>query len=117
MERSFAGLRRTPDDELVRKEIRYLALLEVDLITLYRRWGRPDVGVDSLAEWLSFAFSLPSGEKFAVQREAQNPPTSGFLLSVTAGLFSAEAAEQVVAALDIPAIRILETSPEVTGRP
>ncbi len=114
MERSFAGPRRIPDDEVARKEIRYLALLEVDLTTLYRRWGRPDVGVDSLAEWLCFAFSLPGGEKFAVQREAQNPPTPGFLLSVTAGLFTAEGAERVVAALDLPAVRILELSAEVS---
>ncbi|WP_446040551.1 hypothetical protein [Streptomyces sp. SID1121] len=107
-------LRRIPEEELVQKDIRYLALMEVDLITLYRRWGRPDVALDSLAEWLCFAFSLPDGEKFALQREAQNPPTSGFFLSVTMGLFSAEAAERVAAALDIPGVRVLEVSAEVS---
>ncbi|WP_328471459.1 hypothetical protein [Streptomyces sp. NBC_00448] len=110
MKRTLVGLRRIPEDELVLKDARYLALMEVDLLALYRRWGRPDIAADDLAEWLCFAFSLPNGDKFALQREAEHPPTSGFLLSVTAGLFSAEAAEQVAAALDVPVVRVLEVS-------
>lgn len=106
------GLRRIPEKELVLKDMRYLALMEVGLLALYRRWGRPDIAADDLAEWLCFAFSLPSGHKIALQRVAEHPPTSGFLLSVTTGLFSAEAAEQVAAALDIPGVRILEVSAE-----
>jgi hypothetical protein len=113
MELSFSGLRRIPEDKLALKDIRYLALMEVDLSALYHRWGRPDIAVDSLAEWLCFAFSLSSGDKFALQREAQHPPTPGFLLSVTGGLFSAEAAEQVGVALDVPGVRVLEVSAEV----
>ncbi|MEU2156766.1 hypothetical protein ABZ532_17415 [Streptomyces sp. NPDC019396] len=114
MELSFCGLRRIPEEEIALKDVRYLALLEVDLFRLYRRWGRPDIAVDDLAEWLCFAFSLPDGDKFALQREAQHPPTSGFLLSVTIGLFSEEAAEQVAAALDVHGARVLEVSAEVT---
>lgn len=110
---SFSGMRRIPEEELVLKDIRYLALMEVGLLGLYRRWGRPDVAVDHLAEWLCFAFSLPNGDKFALQREAEHPPTSGFLLSVTTGLFNAEVAEQVAAALDVPGARILDVSDEV----
>ncbi|MFJ9321329.1 hypothetical protein [Streptomyces globisporus] len=115
MAMDFTGLRRIPDEELVLKEIRYLALVQVDLMALYRRWGRPDVGVDSLAEWLCFAFTLPNGEKFVLQREAYHPPTPGFLLSATRALFSAEAAEQVIAALDIPEAVAVEVNPEVAG--
>ncbi|WP_408994302.1 hypothetical protein [Streptomyces sp. 1268] len=115
MKMDFTGLRRVPDEELVRREIRYLALVQVDLMALYRRWGRPDVGVDSLAEWLSFAFALPNGEKFALQREAYHPPTPGFLLSTTKALFSAEAAAQVIAALDIPEALAVEVTPEAAG--
>lgn len=106
-------LQRIPEDEMVLKDIRYLALMEVGLMALYRRWGRPDVGVDALAEWLCFAFAVPDGEKFVLQREAEHPPTSGFLISVTAGLFRAEAAEQIAAALDLPGARILEINAEV----
>lgn len=90
-----------------------MALVQVDLMALYRRWGRPDIGVDSLAEWLCFAFALPGGEKFALQREAYNPPTPGFLLSVTGTLFSAEAAGHVIEALDIPEAYAIELSSEV----
>lgn len=113
MKLSFSGLQRIPEEELVLKDIRYLALVEVDLLVLYRRWGRPDIVADELAEWLCFAFSLPNGDKFALQREAQHPPTPGFLLSVTTGLFSSEAAERVAAALDVPGARVLEVSAEV----
>ncbi|MEW2069296.1 hypothetical protein [Streptomyces sp. NPDC007346] len=113
MELHFTGLRRIPDEELASKEIRYLALVQVDLMALYRRWGRPDVGVDDLAEWLCFAFALPNGGKFTLQREAYHPPTPGFLLSVTQELFCAEAAEQVIGALDIPGAFAVELSTEV----
>ncbi|MFZ4275688.1 hypothetical protein ACOZFM_23645 [Streptomyces arboris] len=84
-------------------------------MALYRRWGRPDIGVDSLAEWLCFAFALPSGEKFTLQREAYNPPTPGFLLSATNTLFSAEAAGQLIKALDIPEACTIELSSEVAS--
>ncbi|MCI4046463.1 hypothetical protein [Streptomyces sp. TRM75563] len=113
MKPKFTEIQRISDEELSPKEIRYLALVQVDLMALYRRWGRPDVGVDSLAEWLCFTFALPSGEKFTFQREAYNPPTPGFLLSVTKTLFSAEAAGQLIAALDIPGVAIVELSSEV----
>jgi hypothetical protein len=115
VELNFAGLRRIPDEELTLKEIRYLALVQVDLMALYRRWGRPDVGVDDLAEWLCFAFALPNGDKFVLQREAYHPPTPGFLLSVTQALFSAEAAEQVIGALEIPGAFAVELSAEVVN--
>jgi hypothetical protein len=108
----FSPLRRIREEELVLKDIRYLASLQVDLSALCHRWERPDIAVDDLAEWLCFAFSLPGGEKFAIQREALNPPTPGFLLSVTAGLFNPEAAERITAALDVPGTRILEVSAE-----
>ncbi|MFF7258544.1 hypothetical protein [Streptomyces microflavus] len=84
--------------------------MQVDLMAVYRRWGRPDIGVDSLAEWLCFAFALPSGEKFTLQREACNPPTPGFLLSVTKELFSAETAGQLIKALDISEAYAIELS-------
>nr|WP_202419553.1 hypothetical protein [Streptomyces sp. YIM 132580] len=84
-------------------------------MALYRRWGRPDIEVDSLAEWLCFAFALPSGEKFTLQREAYNPPTPGFLLSVTSTLFSAEAAGCLIKALDIPEACAIELSSEVAS--
>ncbi|WP_137230591.1 hypothetical protein [Streptomyces sp. BPSDS2] len=116
MKPDFTNIRRIPDEEISSKDIRYLALVEVDLMALYRRWGRPDVGVDSLAEWLSFGFALPSGEKFTLRREAYHPPTPGFLLSVTGPLFFAEAAGQVVQALDIPEARAIELSSEVVSQ-
>ncbi|MFL0026076.1 hypothetical protein ACJBCE_24475 [Streptomyces sp. NBUL23] len=115
MELDLTGLQRIPEEELALKEIRYLALVQVDLMALYRRWGRPDVAVDDLAEWLCFAFALPNGEKFALQREALHPPTSGFLLSVTRALFSAEAAESVIEALEIPGAFSIELSSEVVS--
>ncbi|MFI1190100.1 hypothetical protein [Streptomyces californicus] len=115
MKSNFTEIRRIPDEELSPKEIRYLALVQVDLMALYRRWGRPDVGVDSLAEWLCFAFAFPNGEKFALQREAYNPPTPGFLLSATSALFSAEAAEKVIEALDIPEALVIEFNAEVAN--
>ncbi|MFD4001092.1 hypothetical protein [Streptomyces rubiginosohelvolus] len=115
MKPNFTDLRRIPDEELVLRDIRYVALVQVDLMALYRRWGRPDVGVDDLGEWLSFAFTLPNEEKFVLQREADHPPTPRFLLSVTRALFSAEAAEQVIAALDIPEAHAVELTPEVAG--
>ncbi|GGW01441.1 hypothetical protein GCM10010264_11300 [Streptomyces globisporus] len=62
-----------------------------------------------------FAFALPHGEKFALQREAYHPPAPGFLLSATQGFFSAEAAEQVIVALDIPGAFAVELSSEVVG--
>ncbi|MFI2318755.1 hypothetical protein AMK17_38260 [Streptomyces sp. CB00072] len=113
MKPNFTAIQRIPDEELSPKEIRYLALVQVDLMVLYRRWGRPDIGVDSLAEWLCFAFAFPSGEKFTLQREAYNPPTPGFLLSVTSTLFSAEAAGQLIKALDISEAYAIELSSEV----
>ncbi|MFI8182415.1 hypothetical protein ACIF70_18110 [Actinacidiphila glaucinigra] len=108
----FTGLQRIPEEQLVSKDIRYLALVQVDLIALYRRWGRPDVAVDDLAEWLCFAFSLPNGEKFALQREAQSPPTPGFLLSVSRGLLSVEAVEELIRALEIPGVSVVELNSE-----
>ncbi|NGO87071.1 hypothetical protein [Streptomyces sp. 196(2019)] len=113
MSLNFTGLRRIADEELPSKEIRYLALVQVNLIALYRRWGRPDVGMDDLGEWLCFAFALPDGGKFVLQREAYNPPTPGFLLSATKALFSAEAAEQMIGALEIPEAVVVELSDEV----
>ncbi|MFJ9096857.1 hypothetical protein ACIRIR_35870 [Streptomyces globisporus] len=115
MKPNFTAIQRIPDKGVSPKEIRYLALVQVDLIALYRRWGRPDIGVDSLAEWLCFAFALPSGEKFILQREAYNPPTPGFLLSVTNTLFSAEAAGHLIKALDIPEACTIELSSEVAS--
>ncbi|QRV32399.1 hypothetical protein I6J39_34055 (plasmid) [Streptomyces californicus] len=115
MKPNFTAIQRIPDEEISPKEIRYLALVQVDLMALYRRWGRPDIGVDSLAEWLCFAFALPSGEKFTLQREAYNPPTPGFLLSVTSKLFSAEAAGRLIKALDIPEACAIELSSEVAS--
>ncbi|MET9880992.1 hypothetical protein ABZZ36_41350 [Actinacidiphila glaucinigra] len=111
----FTGLQRIPEEQIVSKDIRYLALVQVDLMALYRRWGRPDVAVDDLAEWLCFAFSLPSGEKFALQREALFPPTPGFLLSASRGLLSVEAAEGLIKALEIPGLSVVELSSEVVN--
>ncbi|WP_258312249.1 hypothetical protein ACQ9ZG_03510 [Streptomyces araujoniae] len=113
MSLNFTGLRRIADEELPSKGTRYLALVEVNLIALYRRWGRPDVGMDDLGEWLCFAFALPDGGKFVLQREAYNPPTHGFLLSATKELFSAEAAEWIIGALEIPEAVVVELSDEV----
>ncbi|MFD3956690.1 MULTISPECIES: hypothetical protein [Streptomyces] len=113
MSLNFTGLRRIADEELSPKEIRYLALVQVDLMALYRRWGRPDIGMDDLGEWLCFAFALPDGGKFILQREAYSPPTPGFLLSATKALFSVEAAEQIIGALEIPEAVVVELSDEV----
>lgn len=117
MSLDFTGLRRVADEELSTKDIRYLALVRVDLMALYRRWGRPDVGIDDLGEWLCFAFALSDGSKFVLQREAYNPPTPGFLLSATKALFSAEAVERVIGALEIPEAVVVELSDEVLDRP
>ncbi|GAA0913356.1 hypothetical protein GCM10009549_26490 [Streptomyces thermoalcalitolerans] len=40
---------------------------------------------------------------------------AGFVLSVTKGLFSPEAAERIVQALDIPGARITHTNAEATS--
>ncbi|GGU89333.1 hypothetical protein GCM10010498_55360 [Streptomyces cavourensis] len=117
MSLNFTGLRRIADEELSTREIRYLALVQVDLMALYRRWGRPDVGMDDLGEWLCFAFALSDGSKFILQREAYSPPTPGFLLSSTKALFSAGAAERIIGALDIPGAVVLELSDEVLNWP
>ncbi|WP_345610273.1 hypothetical protein [Streptomyces sanyensis] len=115
MKLKFTGLRRIPDEELPSREIRYLAMIAVDLMALYRRWGRPDVGIDDLGEWLCFAFALPDGGKFVLQREAYNPPTPGFLLSVTMEIFSADAAEKIIRALEIPEAVMVELSDEASN--
>ncbi|MET9879794.1 hypothetical protein ABZZ36_35055 [Actinacidiphila glaucinigra] len=45
-------------------------------------------------------------------REAQSPPTPGFLLSASRGLLSVEAVEQLVRALEIPGVSVVELNSE-----
>lgn len=67
---------------------------------------------DDLAEWLCFAFSLVNGEAFFLQRDVYHPPTHEFVLSVTAGLFSVNAAGRIVEALGVAGARATHVSDE-----
>lgn len=105
-------LKRTPERDVRLGDMRYLAQVDVDPAVLEERWGGPEAVFDDLAEWVCFAFSPVEGEAFFLQREAHHPPSPGFLLSVTEGLFSAETAGQIVEALGISGARLIQVNDE-----
>jgi hypothetical protein len=110
---SPSGLTRVPEKNTRLRDLRWLAEVELDLDTLEKRWGSPERVFDDLAEWICFAFSPGEGEAFFLQREAENPPTACFGLSVTSGLFTAEVAEEIIKALGIGA-RVTHVNPEAS---
>ncbi|MEH0433811.1 hypothetical protein QBB34_47450 [Streptomyces stelliscabiei] len=109
-----AGLKRIPERDVSLSDIRYLAQIDVDRAALEERWGAPESVHDSLAEWDCFAFSPSDGEAFFLQREANQSPAPGMILSVTEGLFSKPAVGQIVAALGISGVQVTQVNAEAT---
>lgn len=110
-----AALKRIPQRDVNSRNIRWLVQVDVDRTVLEERWGAPEIAEDDFAEWLCFAFSPMEGEAFILLRQVHHPPVAGFVLSVTRGLFSLEAAERVLQALDIPGVQITHMNAEATS--
>ncbi|MFJ7063038.1 hypothetical protein ACIQVA_36140 [Streptomyces microflavus] len=105
-------LKRIPERDVSLKSMRFLALIDVNAAALEERWGVPEKPSDDLAEWVCFAFSLTETEAFFLQREASCPPTQGFILSVTGGLFSESSAGQIAEALEIEGAQVTQVNAE-----
>ena len=105
-----ARLKRIPERDVSLRDIRWLAEVDIDRAALEERWGGPEIVHDDLAEWLCLAFSPVEGEAFFLQREVDHPPTPQFGLSVTKGLFSADAAGRIVDALGITGARVTQVN-------
>jgi hypothetical protein len=110
-----AGLSRIPEQEVDPRDIRWLVQVDVERAVLEERWGAPEVVRDDLAEWFCFAFATAEGEACVLLRQAEHAPAAGFLLSVTGGLFSPEAADRIVRDLDVPGARITGTNAEAVS--
>ncbi|MFE7570850.1 hypothetical protein ACFU76_28475 [Streptomyces sp. NPDC057539] len=111
-EREPAGLKRISERDVRLDDMKYLAQVDVDRAALEERWGGPETVNDDLAEWVCFVFSPAEGEAFFLQREVHHPPASGFILSVTRGLFSVEAVGWIVEALGIATARVTQVNAE-----
>ncbi|MGW7667501.1 hypothetical protein ACWGJX_10195 [Streptomyces sp. NPDC054775] len=109
------SLRRIPEEDVSPGDIRWLVQLDVESAALEERWGAPEVAEDDFAEWFCFAFSPAKGEAFILLRQVRSAPVPGFVLSVTEGLFSTEAAERIVEALAIPGARVTHVNAEAAG--
>ena len=107
------SLRRIPEKDVRPGNIRWLVQVGVEPAALEERWGAPEIAEDDFAEWLCFAFSPAAGEAFLLLRQVHDAPVGGFVLSVTEGLFSREAADRIIRALDISGARITHVNAEV----
>ncbi|MFJ1915844.1 hypothetical protein ACIOGX_28365 [Streptomyces sp. NPDC088147] len=107
-----AELKRISERDVPLGDMKFLAQVDVDRAALEERWGDPETVHDALAEWVCFAFSPADGEAFFLQREVHHPPAPGFILSVTKGLFSVEAAGRIVEVLGIAKARVIQVSAE-----
>lgn len=110
-----AGMSRILDRDVSPRAIRWLVQVDVERAVLEERWGAPEVVRDDFAEWFCFAFATAEGEAFVLLRQAERPPAAGFLLSVTEGLFSQEAADRIVRSLDVAGARITRTNAEAVS--
>ncbi|MFG2131495.1 hypothetical protein ACGFNV_27255 [Streptomyces sp. NPDC048751] len=108
------SLRRIPEKDVSPGDIRWLVQVGVEPAALEERWGAPEITEDDFAEWFCFAFSPVEGEAFILLRQVHHAPVGGFVLSVTEGLFSLEAADRIVQALDISGTRITHVNAEAT---
>ncbi|MFJ6565499.1 hypothetical protein ACIQMV_37795 [Streptomyces sp. NPDC091412] len=108
-----AGLKRIREKDVGPRDIRWLVQVDVERAALEERWGATEIAHDDFAKWFCFAFSPAEGEAFILLLQVDHP-VAGFVLSVTKGLFSPEAAERIVQALDIPGARITRTNSEAT---
>ncbi|MFJ6704943.1 MULTISPECIES: hypothetical protein [unclassified Streptomyces] len=108
------GLQRIAEGTVSPRDIRWLVQVDVDGAALEERWGSPEITSDDFAEWFCFAFSPAEGEAFLLLRQVHHPVEPGFVLSATKGLYSAEVAERIVQALDIPGARITRVNAEAT---
>jgi hypothetical protein len=106
------GLSRIPEGDVSPRDTRWLVQVDVERAALEERWGAPEVARDDFAEWFCFAFATAEGEAFVLLREVAHPPAPGFVLSVTKGLFSLEAADRIVRRLDVAGARITHTNAE-----
>ncbi|MFM9709098.1 hypothetical protein [Streptomyces galilaeus] len=113
-ELDLTGLKRMPERDVRRGDMRYLAQVDIDPAALDERWGGPEAVRDDLAEWVCFAFSPVEGEAFLLHREAHHPPAPGFVLSVTGGLFSVDAAARIHEVLGIAGARVTQVNAEAT---
>ncbi|RPK66231.1 hypothetical protein EES42_24250 [Streptomyces sp. ADI95-17] len=105
-------LKRIPEKDVSPRDIRWLSQIDVERAVLEDRWGAPEIAHDDFAEWFRFAFSPAAEEAFILLRQVDHPPVPGFVLSVTAGLFSSEAAERIVEVLGIPGARVTHLNDE-----
>ncbi|WP_232839385.1 hypothetical protein [Streptomyces triticisoli] len=107
-----AGLKRIREQDVSPRDIRWLAQVDVERAALEERWGAPETVCDDFAEWFCFAFSPAEGEAFILLRQVDRAPVAGFVLSVTKGLFSPEAAERIVEALETAGARVTQVNAE-----
>ncbi|MER5617790.1 hypothetical protein [Streptomyces sp. NPDC002215] len=105
-------LKRIPERDVSPHDIRWLVQIDVERAVLEERWGAPEITHDGFAEWFCFAFSPAEGEAFILLRQVDHPSVPGFVLSVTAGLFSLEAAERIVEVLGIAEARVTHLNDE-----
>jgi hypothetical protein len=109
-ELNHMGLKRVPERDVCLGDMAYLAQVDVDRAALEERWGGPEPVFDGLAEWICFAFSPVEGEAILLQQEVFHPPAPGFILSVTKGLFSVDAANRIVEALGVVEARVSQVN-------
>ncbi|WP_333738944.1 hypothetical protein [Streptomyces sp. IBSBF 2806] len=110
-----AELKRIRERDVSLRDMRYLAQVDIDPAALEKRWGAPEAVHDDLAEWVCFAFSPIGDQAFFLQREVNHSPSPQFILSVTKGIFSEDAAGQIVKALGIPGARVTEVNVEAAS--
>ncbi|MEV6993208.1 hypothetical protein AB0N87_29085 [Streptomyces sp. NPDC093228] len=109
------SLRRIPEKDVGPGDIRWLVQVDVESAALEERWGAPELTEDDFAEYFCFAFSPAKGEAFILLQQVHHAPVPGFVLSVTEGLFSTEAADRIVEALAIPGARVTHVNSEAAG--
>lgn len=113
-ELSPRDLRRIPEEDVRRGESRWLVEIDVDSAAVEDRWGAPEVTGDDFAEYFCFAFTPTKGEAFLLLRDSYHAPAPGFIVSVTKGLFSREAADKIIEVLAIPGVSVTRVNAEVT---
>ncbi|MET8290092.1 hypothetical protein ABZV80_33475 [Streptomyces sp. NPDC005132] len=108
------GLRRIPEKDVSPGDIRWLVQVDVEHAAIEERWGTPEITGDDFAEYFCFAFSQAEGEAFILLRHMHHAAVPGFVLSVTERLFSTEAADWIIEALEIPRARVTHVNAEAT---
>ncbi|MFG2424988.1 hypothetical protein ACGFWD_39005 [Streptomyces sp. NPDC048448] len=108
------SLRRIPEKDVSRSDIRWLVQIDVEHAAIEERWGAAEITEDDFSEYFCFAFSPAEGEAFILLRHMHHAAVPGFVLSVTERLFSTEAADWIIEALEIPRARVTHVNAEAT---